>query len=244
MKPTPPFQVIAHRGDKAHAPENTIPAFEAGLACGAGGLELDVRLTRDGVAVVHHDADFKRSAGDSRAVADTTFSECQALDVGTRFSEAFAETRVPTLKEVLERFLPRAPIDIELKAPDTPAAAAALLRDFPDAVRANATVTSFELDLLTEMRSLDGAVKLGWLTTKEVRAPWAELERLGARTWAAHGPTLTAEACAEAHARGYDVRCWAIHDLDAARRIVALGADGCTYDDPAELLRALRTIHR
>lgn len=244
MKPTPPFQVLAHRGDKAHAPENTIPAFEAGLDCGAGGLELDVRLTRDGVAVVHHDADFKRSAGDPRAVAETSFAECQGLDVGARFSAAFAGTRVPTLKEVLERFLPRAPIDIELKAPGTPAAVAGLLHGFPDAVRAHATVTSFELGLLTEMRALDGELKLGWLTTKEVRAPWGELERLGARTWAAHGPTLTAEACTEAHARGYGVRCWAIHDLEAAQRVVALGADGCTYDDPGELLRALRPIQR
>ncbi|MBE7465377.1 MAG: glycerophosphodiester phosphodiesterase [Planctomycetes bacterium] len=242
MKTTPPFQVLAHRGDKAHAPENTIPAFEAGLACGAGGLELDVRLTRDGVALVHHDADFKRSAGDPRSLTETPFSECQALDVGARFSAAFAETRVPTLKEVLERFLPRAPIDIELKAPGTPVAVAGLLRAFPDAVRAHATVTSFDLGLLGEIRALDGEIKLGWLTTKEVLAPWAELERLGARTWAAHGPTLTAEACAEAHARGLTVRCWAIHDLEAARRIVALGADGCTYDDPAELLHALRSI--
>src|SRR5580765_2802827 len=47
--------VFAHRGGSRLAPENTIAAFDRGMAAGADGLELDVRLSRDGVAVVHHD---------------------------------------------------------------------------------------------------------------------------------------------------------------------------------------------
>ncbi|HWQ00281.1 MAG TPA: glycerophosphodiester phosphodiesterase family protein, partial [Vicinamibacterales bacterium] len=54
-------RVFAHRGGAALAPENTIAAFDRGLACGADGLELDVRLARDGVPVVIHDATLDRT---------------------------------------------------------------------------------------------------------------------------------------------------------------------------------------
>ena len=54
-------RVFAHRGGSALAPENTIAAFESGLARGADGLELDVHLSRDGVVVVHHDRTLERT---------------------------------------------------------------------------------------------------------------------------------------------------------------------------------------
>ena len=53
--------VFAHRGGSALAPENTIQAFDNGLRLGADGLELDVRLSCDGVVVVHHDRTLDRT---------------------------------------------------------------------------------------------------------------------------------------------------------------------------------------
>ena len=53
--------VFAHRGGGGLAPENTIAAFDNGLALGADGLELDVHLSRDGIVVVHHDATLERT---------------------------------------------------------------------------------------------------------------------------------------------------------------------------------------
>ena len=53
--------VFAHRGGSALAPENTLAAFDNGLALGADGLELDLRLSRDGIVVVHHDGMLERT---------------------------------------------------------------------------------------------------------------------------------------------------------------------------------------
>ena len=53
--------VFAHRGGAALGPENTLAAFDQGLALGSDGLELDVRLSRDGVVVVHHDSSLERT---------------------------------------------------------------------------------------------------------------------------------------------------------------------------------------
>ena len=96
--------VIAHRGASAFAPENTLEAARLGLARGADGWELDVRLTRDGVPVVIHDASLRRTTDvaarfrdDPRAlagylVADFDEREIRTLDAGSWF---VAEEPVP-----------------------------------------------------------------------------------------------------------------------------------------------------
>src|SRR5256885_1308234 len=89
-------RVIGHRGAPRRARENTIASFDWAEAEGADGLELDVRLTLDGEAVVHHDADLL--AGDRRIpVASLTLVELLALDLGDGAG-------VPTLRDVLFRY--------------------------------------------------------------------------------------------------------------------------------------------
>jgi glycerophosphoryl diester phosphodiesterase len=93
--------VFAHRGGSKIGPENTIAAFDCGLAAGADGLELDVHLSRDGIVVVHHDATLNRTTRAKGRLKDRTAAELAALDV-------------PTLRDVLARY-PSIPIIIELK---------------------------------------------------------------------------------------------------------------------------------
>src|SRR5712671_30579 len=93
--------VFAHRGGSALAPENTMPAFANGLLLGADGIELDVHLSRDGVAVVHHDAAVDRTTRGQGAVSSMTAAELARLDV-------------PALSEVLSQFRD-ARVIVELK---------------------------------------------------------------------------------------------------------------------------------
>src|SRR5262249_55721360 len=80
--------VFAHRGGAALRPENTLAAFEHGLSLGADGLELDVRLSRDGVVVVHHDRTLERTTRLRGSVA--------AVDAA-----AAGDAGVPRLADVL-----------------------------------------------------------------------------------------------------------------------------------------------
>ena len=113
-------QVFAHRGGSALGPENTIAAFDLGLAAGADGLELDVHLSADGVVVVHHDETLDRTTNGSGPLARRTADELAAIDAGHRFErEGRFEWRgqgvgIPTLREVLHRYT-RVPIIIEMK---------------------------------------------------------------------------------------------------------------------------------
>src|SRR5947199_10826632 len=93
--------VFAHRGGSALAPENTIEAFDNGLRLGADGLELDVRLSHDGVVVVHHDRTLERTTALTGPVARRTADELRRAGV-------------PALADVLLRY-PEARIIIQLK---------------------------------------------------------------------------------------------------------------------------------
>jgi glycerophosphoryl diester phosphodiesterase len=93
--------VFAHRGGMALGPENTIPAFDAGMNAGADGLELDVHLAADGVVVVHHDRTLERTTRGSGPIAARTAAELAALNV-------------PTLRDVLRRY-PAARVIVEMK---------------------------------------------------------------------------------------------------------------------------------
>ncbi len=120
----------AHRGDRAKAPENTLPAFASAVSKGAHQIEFDVHLTRDGELVIMHDAAVDRTTDGSGAIADMTFAEIRALDAGSWFSPAFKGTQVPTLRETLEIIPESILCNVHLKnAPGVAAASAALIRD-------------------------------------------------------------------------------------------------------------------
>jgi glycerophosphoryl diester phosphodiesterase len=75
--------IIAHRGTSLIAPENTLAAFALAIESGADGIELDVRLSRDGVPVVIHDATLQRTGLRSEAVATLSAEHLATVDVGS-----------------------------------------------------------------------------------------------------------------------------------------------------------------
>ena len=116
--------IIAHRGASGAAPENTLPAFDLAVRQGADAIELDVRLTADGVPVVLHDDTLDRTTGGHGPVKALSLAQLREVDAGARFTldggRSFpfraAEVRIPTLSEVLRGF-PGIPLLLDLKEP-------------------------------------------------------------------------------------------------------------------------------
>jgi glycerophosphoryl diester phosphodiesterase len=117
---SPRVLVFAHRGGAALAPENTIAAFDNGLELGADGIELDVRASRDGAIVVHHDATLDRTTNRPDPVDSLDARDLARVDAGYRFSAQGTHPfrgqgiGVPTLAEVLRRYRDRR-IIVEMK---------------------------------------------------------------------------------------------------------------------------------
>lgn len=107
--------VFGHRGYSAQAPENTLPAFRRAAEAAIPGIELDVRLSRDGIPVVSHDPDLLRLAGVDAAIEELDVAELARADVGSWFSSEFAGTPVPTLEEVCATFGAAFYYDVEIK---------------------------------------------------------------------------------------------------------------------------------
>jgi glycerophosphoryl diester phosphodiesterase len=112
----PPL-IIAHRGDSALRPENTLASFASALEVGADIVELDVQLTRDGHAIVIHDPSVERTTNGKGRVAELTLQELRSLSAGyaSRFGDAFRGERLPTLGEALAFLKGRARVLIEIK---------------------------------------------------------------------------------------------------------------------------------
>jgi glycerophosphoryl diester phosphodiesterase len=112
--------LLAHRGDLAHAPENTLPAFQQAIQKGADGVELDAKLTADGHVVVIHDSTVDRTTDGKGRVSSLTLEAIRKLDSGKWFNEKFSGTKVPLLEEVFETIGREKLINIELKNYSTP----------------------------------------------------------------------------------------------------------------------------
>lgn len=109
------MEVIAHRGDSVNAPENTLAAMEHAISLGANMMEVDIRLTKDGVPVVFHDETLLRITGIDRPICELTSLEIRRLDAGKWFLPEFSGEQIPMLRELLEAAKGRIELMIEIK---------------------------------------------------------------------------------------------------------------------------------
>jgi glycerophosphoryl diester phosphodiesterase len=238
--------IIAHRGASADFPENTLPAFAAGVEAGADLVELDYRHSADGVPVVLHDETLDRTTdarrlfgGEKLPVAARTRADLERLDAGAWFAPRFAGTRLPSLEQALEVIQPGSVTLIERKAGDAQTCVE-LLRRLGLVERV--VVQSFDWDYLRDCRRLAPELALVALGEKELTpARAAEAAELGALGVGWNAKTLTAAEIAMAHARGLRVWSWTVDDPARARELVAAGVDGLITNRPAEIRRLVES---
>jgi glycerophosphoryl diester phosphodiesterase len=205
--------LLAHRGDHRQALENSAAAFAAALAIpGVDGLELDVRASADGVAVVIHDASLTRVQGRRIRASRLTAVELAAHGV-------------PTLAAVLATCPADAFLDIELKE-DLGEVAQAPLREArgrSDGTVAGVVISSFDHAALATVRGLAPAWPLwlntAWLSDRAIRAAAG----LGCAGIAAEWHRVDAGRVARAREAGLDVAAWTVRDAVVRDRLAGLG---------------------
>lgn len=233
-----PLQILAHRGASHYAPENTRAAFDLALEMGANGIETDLHLTRDGHVVLIHDKTVDRTTDGTGAVAAMTLAEVKALDAGSWFAPRFAGERVMELAPFLQSYAGRVHLALEFKAAEAVGPGLELverLHGLP-----GITFTSFQYDMIAEVRRRSRGARIGWLVPAVTSDVLSALADLGAQQVCPNGEKLTADGVALAKEAGLEVRAWGIRDEAVMRHAVSCGGDGMTINFPDLLVRHVK----
>lgn len=250
--------VYAHRGGAALRPENTIDAFDNGLALGADGLEFDVHLLRDGAVVVHHDDTLERTTSGRGRLTALRAVDLEGIDAGYWFrAEPGGHdfpfrgrgVSVPLLRDVLARYR-GIPLIIELKQ-NTPELAQRTIDEIRAAGAADAVVLgSYGWRVLRAAREYEPRVRTG-ACREETR--WALY-----RSWigwpikdtayrefqvpeSSGGTTIVSPRFVRhAHRAGIPVKVWTVNEPDDMRRLLAWGVDALISDRPDLAVEAVR----
>lgn len=245
--------VLAHRGASAYAPENTLPAVDRADALGFDWVENDVQFTKDGVLVVVHDTDLERTTDAEQvypgrapwAVKDFTAAEIARLDAGSWFDARYAGTRIPTLKQYLDRIeRNHQNLLLEIKSPEIyPGIEKETLRVLDgkgwldrDHVAHRLVIQSFGADSVKKVHQRRPDVTTGFLGAPTA----ADLPSYAAFTDQINPSftSLTADYVAKVHAlkgaHGKKLRLntWTVDDAVNATKAAGLGVDGIITNAP------------
>ena len=212
---------IGHRGAPREYPENSLPAFARAIELGADGVELDVHLTRDGVAVVHHDFHLGGDHGPSRrALSGMTWTEASRHVLAPGVC-------IPSLEQVLQLVAARATVYVELKGKDVERAALTTIResDTPCAVhsfdhlavaRAARIAPEIRRGILFDAYPVDVVRSMRDASALDVWPQWELIDE----------PLVE-----RVHETGGRIIAWTVNDEATAANLVALGVDGLCGDD-------------
>ncbi|MDJ0381168.1 glycerophosphodiester phosphodiesterase family protein [Streptomyces sp. G-G2] len=215
------FLTIGHRGVMGVEPENTLRSFVRAQRSGMDAIALDLRLSKEGVLVVLHDADVDRTTDGSGSVADLTLAELRGLDAGHG-------ERVPVFEEVLDA------VGLPLLASVRDQAAAGALaqvllrRDLTTRVLVSCgddAVLAGIAELVPGVRTVLSASRHGGDLVERALAVGAEALNLDIRR-------VTLETVESAHAAGLRVTGWTVNTQERLKLARALELDGAVTDLP------------
>lgn len=254
--------VIAHRGGRGGAPENTVPGCDWALDQGAHALEIDVQCASDGELIVIHDPTVDRTTNGTGPVSEMSVQELCTLDAGFSWADAHgrhpyrgAGVRLPTLRQVITRY-PDTPLIVELKGGIGPGIADAM----SDLVTATGrtdrlVVASFDAQTLRRFRKLRPGIPTNMAMTETAAFYARHLVGLHTRYRPPGGvfqvphrygglPVASASFVRAAHALQMHVQVWTVNDPAEMATLLARGVDALITDYPALALRTARQSGR
>ncbi|MDF1660263.1 MAG: glycerophosphodiester phosphodiesterase family protein [Planctomycetota bacterium] len=246
-----------HRGASGVFPENTLLAFDAAFKAGVQAIETDIRFTKDQRIMVCHDEDGLRMCNEKAAVKNTPYSEIRKWDAGWGFVDKNGErpfagqgVTFPTMEELINRYK-EAPINVDIKE-----ATASDIKRLIEVVRDNQAedrvlLTSFSSARVNVIRKLGYNGPIGFGLRQIVSLYFVprillKLVRQGDRVQIPQEPVGPFKLSAswfinKCHKMGLPVDFWVVNDVNRARELIKLGADGIMSDFPGDIVPALQS---
>jgi glycerophosphoryl diester phosphodiesterase len=238
--------IFAHRGASAHAPENTLAAFELAVDQGADAIELDVKLTADGQVIVIHDPTVDRTTSAHGRVKDMTLADFRALEAGSYLSEKFKNEKIPTLEEVFEAVGQKTFINVELTNYNAPRdhlveSVCMLVKRF--SLQNRVLFSSFIASNLSKSRSYLPDVPTGLLALGGILGAWQRSFGFAFGKYDALHPSLpdaTQQQIYFVHRLNRRVHVWTVNKEEDMRRLFKWGVDAIFTDDPQLAVKVRR----
>ncbi|RJS74557.1 glycerophosphodiester phosphodiesterase [Candidatus Bathyarchaeota archaeon] len=224
-----PFAVVAHRGASGYEPENTLRALKRAIEMGADMVEVDVRLSKDGVPVIIHDETLDRTTDGSGKVADYTADQLRMFDAGSG-------EKIPLLSEVLDFVKGKVGLLLELKEVETSKPALKMVEE-KNMVN-QVMFISFHREALEEIAQIRLDTFRGLIYARS-GDHLVVAKRMRCLAVAPYYRLATTKAISFAHRLGLKVNVWTIDDLKTARIMAERGVDSITTNKP-DLMISLR----
>ncbi|MEM0226418.1 MAG: glycerophosphodiester phosphodiesterase family protein [Thermofilaceae archaeon] len=223
------FFVVAHRGASGYEPENTLRAVRRAIEIGVDAVEVDVRVSKEGVPVVIHDDSLDRTTNGRGRVRDMTVAELRRLDAGKG-------ERIPLLEEVLDEVKERVALFLELKEIESAEPALHLVLD--RGMLNQVLFISFDAQTLSTVKRAEPRAHIGLIYAKPGDGI-VEAKRLGCEFVLPHFRLATEKAVAFAHRMKLMVVAWTVDDPALAAELKGRGVDGVASNYP-DLIIPLR----
>lgn len=229
------FVNYAHRGASAYAPENTMISFRKALQLGANGIELDLQRTKDGKIVIFHDKNIDKKSNGKGKISDYTYKELLDFDFGSWFDIKYKDERIVLFENFAKEFLSKnLTFAIELKQEG-------IEKDVLDIIKKYTThddiyITSFNFNVLNNVRAIDSNIKLSWLIEDRINIDnISKLLEINGIQICPNAEDVTIEDIKLANKSGVRVRLWGVSNEDIMRKAFNFNIDGMTVNFPDKL---------
>jgi glycerophosphoryl diester phosphodiesterase len=225
------MRVSSHRGNSHAAPENTLPALENAIIAGSDYAEIDVRQTKDGVLVLLHDSNLKRTAGLNRNIESLDLSELSKLDAGIWFSKDFAMTKIPSLEEAILLCKGRIKLNIEVKADQKGPMFEENLVTLIDQYdfEHQCIISSCDYDTLVKIKQLNANLKTGLILS----AAYGNFyNKDDIDFFSIRSNHITRQVVENAHKAGKEIHAWTVNRVSEIERMKSIGVDCIITDNP------------
>lgn len=240
--------IIAHRGASIEAPENTLASIKRALALKSHYVEVDVRLSKEGIPMLLHDDSAARMIGTSYApfIHDLTLSEIQTIDIGQFFNPLFVGEQIPTLAQALQLDWGQTGLMLEIKEcpqqPDIIVKEVFQVLAQASSLPSPLIIGSFSPSIIHEVQKhqhrLSSLIRIiGIIEESEMLVPFLKQEIPSLALW---HPLITAELMHSLHSQNFDVWAFTIDDLPMAKSLASLGISGIISNDPQTMLSGFK----
>lgn len=235
--PWPYPRLFAHRGGGTLAPENTLAAIRLGQSLGYGAHEFDVKLSRDGVALLLHDPTLERTTNGRGRAADLDWEALRTLDAGAWHSPAFAGERLASFEEAARLLRSKGTLaNVEIKpTPGTEGVTGEAVAREAARLWSGAAVppllSSFSFEALAAAREAEPGLPRGWLTKEFGPDGWERLEALEAVSLHTDHRQFDVSLVPRLHEAGYRVMLYTVNDAGRAAQLLEAGVDGIFTDN-------------